>query len=136
VQQTTEHNQVTKNKVMDYSVQINLKLSELAEVSTVLSNHSKLIKKMEDNTTSSETKKVIGALLIGTAIGTALGILFAPAKGSETRKMITGKNEDLKDKFAEFLDGMKKEYDAVKEKASRFTDNGMATKKDKEEVSR
>jgi gas vesicle protein len=88
---------------------------------------------MED-VTSSDTKKVIGALLIGTAIGTALGILFAPAKGSETRRSLIGKKDEFKDKFNEFLDGMKKEYETVKEKASRFSDNGSTTKKEKEEA--
>jgi len=118
---------------MEYLVNINLKLSELAQVSTLISNNSKLIK-MEHTTATSDTKKVIGALLVGTAIGAAIGILFAPAKGSETRKMLTGKKEDLKDKFSEFLEGMKSEYEAVKEKASRFSENGTATKKEKEEA--
>ena len=33
----------------------------------------------------------------GFAIGTALGIFFAPAKGCETRKKIADKSSDLKD---------------------------------------
>ena len=37
---------------------------------------------------SHDTKKIIGALLIGTIVGAAVGILFAPAKGTETRKTI------------------------------------------------
>ncbi|MFV8323104.1 YtxH domain-containing protein [Flavobacterium sp. LS2R12] len=40
-------------------------------------------------------------LLGGLAIGTALGILFAPAKGSETRKKIADKSTDLKDIVAD-----------------------------------
>ena len=36
-------------------------------------------------------------LLGGIAVGTALGILFAPAKGCDTRKKIADKGADLKD---------------------------------------
>lgn len=64
--------------------------------------------------------KMIGALLIGAAIGGALGILFAPAKGSETRKKIAGKSEDItdaiKEKFEEFMEEIKKEAGDVKQK--------------------
>lgn len=43
---------------------------------------------MNDNT------KVVAALLAGLAAGAALGILFAPDKGSDTREKV---NESLKD---------------------------------------
>lgn len=35
-------------------------------------------------------------ILAGLAVGTVLGVLFAPAKGSETRKKIAEKGSDLK----------------------------------------
>jgi len=77
---------------------------------------------------SNDAKKIIGALLIGTAVGAAIGILFAPAKGTDTRKNISEKSEDftdtLKDKFNEFLDTVKKEYEMVKEKATHFSADG------------
>ncbi|MCF8254197.1 MAG: YtxH domain-containing protein [Bacteroidia bacterium] len=70
---------------------------------------------------SNNTGKMLGALLLGAAIGGALGVLFAPDKGSETRRKISAKGEDLtdamKDKFNDFLDEVKTEMDAVKEKA-------------------
>jgi gas vesicle protein len=43
-------------------------------------------------------------LLVGAAIGGILGILFAPEKGSETRKKLFAKGKDLKDKAAELLE--------------------------------
>lgn len=77
---------------------------------------------------SNNTGKVIGALLLGAAIGGALGILFAPSKGSETRKRILSKGEDLTDaleeKFKDFLDEVKKEAEVVKEKVVEFSMDG------------
>lgn len=74
---------------------------------------------MED---SNNTGKIIGALLAGAAIGGVLGILFAPDKGSETRKKIAGKTHDftdsLKEKFNHFLEEAKKEFESAKEKAA------------------
>ena len=70
---------------------------------------------------SNNTGKMIGALLIGAAIGGALGILFAPDKGSETRKKLVGKADDLtdnlKEKFSSLFEEAKKEYEAQKDKA-------------------
>ena len=75
-----------------------------------------------DFCTSANTKKIIGALMVGTAIGVALGILYAPAKGTDTRKNITDKSEDLadavKEKFNDLVDTFKKEASEVKGKMS------------------
>lgn len=43
--------------------------------------------------------KIIGGLLFGAAIGALLGVLFAPDKGSETRKKVKRKADDLKNDF-------------------------------------
>ena len=83
---------------------------------------------MENST--NDTKKIIGALLIGTAVGAAIGILFAPAKGTETRKKISETKEDftdtMTDKFNEFLATVKKEVEMVKEKVNYFSVDGKA----------
>jgi gas vesicle protein len=51
------------------------------------------------------TTKILSAFAIGAVAGAVLGILFAPDKGSETRKKINEQGrkigEDLKNKFNE-----------------------------------
>ncbi len=78
---------------------------------------------MED---SNNTGKLIGALLIGAAVGAALGILFAPDKGSETRKKIAGKTGDLTDSLkktlASLIEESKKEFESAKDTAGDYAD--------------
>jgi gas vesicle protein len=52
------------------------------------------------------TGKIVSALLVGAAVGAALGVLFAPNKGSETRKKIMAKGEDLGKDFKNKMDEM------------------------------
>jgi gas vesicle protein len=74
--------------------------------------------------------RTIGALLIGAAVGGALGILFAPDKGSRTRKKLMDKSEDLtdtmKEKFDDLLEEVKDEIEAVKNKVGGHSENGVA----------
>lgn len=69
--------------------------------------------------------KVLLGLLAGVAAGALLGVLFAPDKGSDTRKKIAGKKNDLtdalKDKFNEFLSQVIEKFDQVKDKVSDGT---------------
>ena len=69
---------------------------------------------MNDNT------KVVAALLAGLAAGTALGLLFAPERGSETRDKLNDalKNlgDTLKDRAAEEIDNLSSLKDSVVEK--------------------
>jgi len=58
---------------------------------------------MED---SNNTSKIIGALVVGLVVGGALGVLFAPDKGSVTRKKLLSKGEDFKDAVSEKLSGL------------------------------
>jgi gas vesicle protein len=74
--------------------------------------------------------KLAAAVLIGAAVGGAIGILFAPEKGSDTRDNILTKGEDLtqamKDKFQSIVDEVKKEMGQVKVKAHVIIGDGLA----------
>ncbi|HEY1023523.1 MAG TPA: YtxH domain-containing protein [Sphingobacteriaceae bacterium] len=73
-----------------------------------------------------DTSKILVALLAGVAVGAALGILFAPDKGADTRDKLSDALKDLgdaiKDRAAEEIEnlaGMKDEVvDSVKAKFS------------------
>jgi len=66
--------------------------------------------------------KVVMGLLAGVAIGTLLGVLFAPDKGSETRKKMAEKGCDLvdgvSDKLTDLIDELNRKIDEVKAKAA------------------
>ncbi|GGD80125.1 hypothetical protein GCM10011514_50140 [Emticicia aquatilis] len=61
--------------------------------------------------------KVLLGILAGVAAGALVGILFAPEKGSRTRKKIMDKGEGyadgLKDTFEEFVDSLNKKYQST-----------------------
>jgi gas vesicle protein len=65
---------------------------------------------------TNNVKIVLGALLAGAAIGGTLGILFAPAKGSDTRKKIANKGVELKDDLQAKYEELIAETKIIKEK--------------------
>jgi len=68
--------------------------------------------------------KVLLGVLAGVAAGALVGILFAPAKGSRTRRRILKQGENyadgLKDKFNEYVDNVSEKFEQVKEEVSAF----------------
>lgn len=75
----------------------------------------------------SKTKVVLG-VLAGVAIGSIAGILFAPDKGSKTRKQILDKGEnftdDLKTKMTEFCDNIMEKFETIKQEAENMFSKG------------
>ena len=61
--------------------------------------------------------KVLLGILAGAATGALMGVLFAPDKGTNTRKKIASKSEeyadDLKEKFGEFVDNVAEKYEST-----------------------
>ncbi|MEI7492096.1 MAG: YtxH domain-containing protein [Bacteroidota bacterium] len=70
--------------------------------------------------------KVLLGVLAGVAAGALIGVLFAPSKGSRTRKRILKKGEDyadgLKEKFEDVLAGVSKKIEKIKEDVNDFTE--------------
>ena len=64
-------------------------------------------------------------LLIGFSAGLLVGILFAPAKGSETRESIARRGNDLKDKFNDLVDSITDKFDSLKSEAEDVVEKGM-----------
>jgi gas vesicle protein len=71
-------------------------------------------------------KLALGAL-IGLASGAIAGILFAPEKGSETRKQIKNKADDyagdLKSKYNKLRDSLTKKFKSTKKDAEMLADD-------------
>jgi gas vesicle protein len=75
------------------------------------------------------TSKVVLGTMAGIAAGGILGILFAPEKGSVTRKKIAEKGndclDDLKSKCSDLADTLKENFQNAKNEAKDLAENGI-----------
>ncbi len=74
------------------------------------------------------TGKVLVGVLAGLAAGALLGVLFAPDKGSETRKKIAKKGEDslgdIKEKLDELINNFSENFETSKAEAAESLVHG------------
>ena len=74
------------------------------------------------------SSKLLTGILVGAAAGAVLGILFAPDKGSETRKKIKEKSKDLGDairnRFGELEEAIADKYDNIRSEANDMLEKG------------
>ncbi len=75
----------------------------------------------EEAVRSTRTKNMLIGTGIGTVIGVAAGILFAPKSGKETRQQIVDKTEKVTKSMKDNMDAVKtKVADSVKEAGSKL----------------
>lgn len=74
--------------------------------------------------------KALLGFVAGAAVGALAGILYAPDKGTKTRKKIVNKTGDLSDSlkssFNDFLDKVKHVYAGAKDEAQDIEDKAKA----------
>jgi gas vesicle protein len=66
-------------------------------------------------------------ILVGFTAGILVGLLFAPAKGSETRGTISNKGRDLKNKFNDLVDTLTDKFDSISEDLSEYREESRQT---------
>lgn len=75
-----------------------------------------------NNSETNSTGKIIASVLLGATVGAALGILFAPDKGSRTRRRILNGAQDLTE---DLTTKFKEQVDNFRNKAEEFAEDTM-----------
>ncbi|MBP6671637.1 MAG: YtxH domain-containing protein [Bacteroidetes bacterium] len=75
-----------------------------------------------------DTKKIMVGVAAGIVAGVVVGILFAPAKGSVTRRRLNRKGngviEDANDSFVDFSEALSDGFESIKKSADDMMEKG------------
>ncbi len=76
-----------------------------------------------------KSENVLLSVLAGAAAGALTGVLFAPHKGTVTRKKIARQSgaltDEVKEKINELLDDLLERFEKTKESVSEYADQKM-----------
>ncbi|MEN3015020.1 MAG: YtxH domain-containing protein [bacterium] len=64
---------------------------------------------------------VIGAFLIGVAVGTVIGMLYAPQSGEETRKYISERGSKTIEELNQKMNNLKEQFEKISKEISKTT---------------
>ena len=70
---------------------------------------------------------VVLGVLAGAAVGALIGILFAPDKGSKTRRKLYSKGEDMVDDLKDKVNGLNEKAHDLSRKATKLMDKFNTT---------
>ena len=77
-----------------------------------------------------KTSNLLLGALVGVTVGAIAGILFAPKKGSVTRRFIAQKGSDymgdMKDRFNESLSSVNHKIDSLKQEVKNMVKKGFS----------
>jgi len=77
--------------------------------------------------------KLITGLVSGAAVGAAIGLLFAPKKGADTRKSITETGDSYlkgaKGRITDLSDSLNQKVEAIKERSKAATSGSKVEEK-------
>lgn len=72
--------------------------------------------------------KLLTGILIGAAAGAVLGVLYAPEKGTDTRRRLSEKGgewgDTVKNKFNELGEAISEKYDSIRGEATDMLNKG------------
>ena len=65
----------------------------------------------------------VRTLFIGAVVGAAFGVLFAPAKGTKTRRRLAKRGRQIRESFSDLKDTISGAIENIREEGEEFADN-------------